>query len=225
MSNLVSAHDQPMLLTEAEIDVLASVDRVIDQSVAKGDPRLALTFIGDLRRSGHVTGLAMAKCLYELKDRWDTFPVDEDDDFVDVASAETGLGVQTIRKYVGLWEAIFVNPQVEQKVKEALVGKPISSLVLLAPAAREGQLEDEDWEDAARAPDVQAVREIVQRKRGTQTSASSTMVIMLERDGTLKARKGKGHYTPFGYLNLKIEDEVAKEAIERIVNYAHVIRR
>jgi hypothetical protein len=212
-----------MLLTEPELDVIKSVDRVIEQAVAKGDPRVVLAYIGDLRRSGHVTGLAMAKALYELKSRWDSFPTD--DDFVDVAMAETGLGVGTIRKYVDLWEAIFVNPKVEQKVKDALVGKPIGSLYLLAPAAKEGQLDEEDWKEAAKAPDRQAVREIVQAKRGLVGPANTTLVLMLDRDGTLKVRKGKGHYVPFGYLNLKLEDENAKAAIERIINYAHVVRR
>jgi hypothetical protein len=221
--DLSSPHDQPMLLTESELDIISSVDRVIEKSVASGDPRVALHYIGDLRRSGHVTGLAMAKCLYETKIRWDSFPTD--DDFVDVAMAETGLGVGTIRKYIDLWEAIFVNPKVEQMVKDALVGKPIGSLYLLAPAAKEGQLDEEDWKKAAKAPDRQAVREIVQAKRGMVGPANTTLVIMIDRDGTLKARKGKGHYVPFGYLNLKLEDENAKEAIERILNYAHVVRR
>ncbi len=220
---LASSHDQPMLLTESELDVIKSVDKVIEKSVANGDPRLALHYIGDLRRSGHVTGLAMAKCLYETKIRWDSFPTD--DDFVDVAMAETGLGVATIRKYVDLWEAIFVNPDVEQKVKDSLTGKPIGSLYLLAPAAKEGQLEPEDWKEAAKAPDRQSIREIVQRRRGMRGPANTTLVLMIDRDGTLKVRKGKGHYVPFGYLNLKLEDENAKEAIERIINYAHVVRR
>jgi len=220
---LASPHDQPMLLSEAELDVITSVDRVIEKSVTMGDPRYALAYIGDLRRSGHVTGLAMAKALYELKIRWDSFPID--DDFVDVAMAETGLGVGTIRKYVDLWEAIFMNPKVEQKVKEALFGKPIGSLYLLAPAAKEGQLDTNDWQKAVIAPDRQAIRDIVQAKRGVVGPASTTIVIMLDRDGTLKVRKGQGHYVPFGYLNLKLEDENAKVAIERIVNYAHVVRR
>lgn len=220
---LSSPHDQPMLLTEGELDVLKSVDRVVEKSVAAGDPRIVLAYIGDLRRSGHVTGLAMAKALYELKVRWDSFPTD--DDFVDVAMSETGLGVGTIRKYTDLWESIFENPAIEQKIKEALQGKPIGSLYLLAPAAKEGQLDEEDWKKAAKAPDRQAVREIVQAKRGLVGPANTTLVIMLDRDGTLKVRMGKGHYVPFGYLNLKLEDENAKKAIERILNYAHVVRR
>ena len=48
---LASPHDQPMLLSEAELDVITSVDRVIEKSVTTGDPRIALAYIGDLRRS------------------------------------------------------------------------------------------------------------------------------------------------------------------------------
>jgi len=176
---LASPHDQPMLLTEAELDVIESVDKVIEKSVANGAPRDAFRYIGDLRRSGHVAGLAMAKCLYEIKVRWDSFPTD--DDFVDVAMAETGLGVGTIRKYTDLWEAIFMNPKIEAKVKEALTSKPIGSLYLLAPAAKEGQLEADDWKDAAKAPDRQSIREIVQRKRGMRGPANTALVLMLDR--------------------------------------------
>ena len=210
------AHDQLVQFSSEELAQLDKVDLVVEKALTVGDPTVAWSHVYGLRRGGELAGRAIAKTLFEMHQRWDIFSTD--DDFVDAASAGTGFSPQTIRKGMDYWEFV-LRPHPE------LIGLPVGALHLIAPAAKSGELEAEDWEELRTAPDKEAVREIIRRKRGAKTSSGITLVVMLERDGTLKARKGSGPYVSFGYFNIEADDLIAKQAIARVCRVAGIIAR
>jgi len=219
-----TALDQAATLTTAERDSIDKIDNIVEKSLVKGDPGVALRYCYGLRRSGMVSGLATAKLLWSVKDHWDEFATS--DTFEDAVLKETGYAPSTTRKYVEMWEALFENPAIAENIKLALACKPIGSLLLLKAGAKEGQFDDQDWKEIAGAHDQQAVRAVVDRRRGGQTSAANRLVILWERDGRLRAKRGDaGHYVDVGFLPKDPESDVARDAIERIVRSAGVVER
>ena len=214
--------DQAVFLTVAEREAVDKVDEVLSKTIAKGDPSVALRYVYSLRRSGMVTGLATAKTLYGLQQNWTSFATD--DAFEDAVLKETGYAPATTRKYVGVWGALFANETIDEGIKQALMCKPMESLLLLKSAAQEGQLNEEDWEEVAGAHDKQAIRAVVQRVRGQRTSAANALVILWERDGRLRARRGEGRYEECGYLP-KDAAGTAADAVRRIVESSGVVER
>ena len=209
-------NEQIVVFTKEELAQLDKVDEVVDRAVTTANPDLAWHYIGGLRRGGELAARGMAKTLYEMHRRWDVFP--SDDAFIDAAQQGTGLSVQTIEKAIDYWEYILL-PHPE------LMHLPVGAYHLIAPAARHGDLDDEDWEALGNAASIADVREIVQSKRGKRTSAEHALTVLLERDGTLKARRGSEAWVSFGYFNLEVEGEAGITAIDRMCKAAGVQKR
>lgn len=218
----MSALDQAMSLSAPEVNLLADVDRVLEQARIKAEPFEALQWGYALRRQGHIRGLALAKLLHGLSRDWNSYATDMD--FYDAVLNDMGVPTITSRKYVGLWTDIFANPKVEEQVKQALLGKPIEALLLLPAAARDEQLDADDWAEIANAHDKQAIRAVVERLRPGRTSRDAAVVITLDREGFLQARKGRGKYLPIGTLrNPNDVGEVERIAIERIIKSSGIV--
>jgi len=199
-------NEQIVVFTKEELAQLDKVDEVVDRAVTTANPDLAWHYIGGLRRGGELAARGMAKTLYEMHRRWDVFP--SDDAFIDAAIQGTGLSVQTVEKAIDYWANVLL-PHPE------LMHLPVGAYHLIAPAARHGDLDDEDWEALGNAASIADVREIVQSKRGKRTSAEHALVIDLERDGTLKYRRGSGGWVRYGYLNMSLDDVDSIAAIDR----------
>ena len=208
--------EQIVVFSQEELAQLDKVDEVVDRAVTTANPDLAWNYIGGLRRGGELAARGMAKTLYEMWRRWDVFP--SDDAFIDAAVQGTGLSVQTVEKAIDYWEHVLL-PHPE------LMYLPVGAYHLIAPAARHGDLDDEDWEALGNAASISDVREIVQSRRGKRTSAEHALTVLLERDGTLKARRGSGAWASFGFFNLKVEDEAGVTAIDRMCRAAGVQKR
>jgi len=205
-----------VVFSKEELAQLDKVDEIIQRVQATGNIDIAWGYISGLRRGGELAARGIAKTLYEMYTRWDTMPTD--DDFIDVAVARTGLSPQTIAKGIDYWENVLI-PHPE------LMHLPVGAYHLIAPAARQGDLDDDDWENLSNASSINDVREIVQSKRGKRTSSEHALAVMLERDGTLIARRGSGPWSKFGFFNLKTEDEAGVSAIDRIVRAAGIQKR
>lgn len=222
---LLHPHDQAVRLTSKDLAVLDSVDRAVQESLSKGDPRVALNFGLSLRRSGEAVAVGIAKLAAELKSVW-SIPVEDGgfgldaEDFADAVGAAWGYAPATIRKYVSVWEVVL-------KDKPQLMGKPMEALMLVTGAARDGDLTDDDWKRIETAPDKATIRDIVREKRGHRTSSKLAMTIFIERDGTLKARGGN-KIAPVGMLAINSPDPLVQAAIERIIRAleaAGIVRR
>jgi hypothetical protein len=148
------------------------------------------------------------------REHWDVFG--SDDDFATVAQYEMGISNQTYTKYIEGWEKVINHPHLQKDpaLQERILGKPVQGILLLRAAAKEDQIKPKHWEKIANAPNIDAIREIVREIRGTQTSSKTALRIVLEKDGTLKARMG-GRYQEVGYIK-RDEDAVTLAVIGRL---------
>jgi hypothetical protein len=81
-----------------------------------------------------------------------------------------------------------------------ILGKPIRGLILLTAASREDELKAEHWQTIAKAPNVDAIRDVVKQVRGWQTSSGTKLTLFLQSDGQLRARLGNTAYEVVGHI-------------------------
>ena len=219
------ALDAVQMITKSRFDsVKRDVDLVIEDAVKHKDPEIALSYGAKLHESGQALWIAIASLTYEMKLRWGK-DFKSDDDFITVASARWNKGPETIRRYVEIWEWVIQKPGHPTERFLALLAKPAQGLWYIKQAAREGQINESTWSEISKAPDIATLREIGKRVRGGDVGrAKDALKIMLESDGTIKARR-KGAYEVVGYLNLEEDSTVVQSAIERIQNRSGIFRR
>ncbi len=185
--------------------VVAGVSELINLSVVRQNEQYLVDSVQDIRQAIQYHGITLACLLAEWKHHADCFGV-ASEDWEDHIYVTTGLSVQTVRKYVDVWETVFQNPAVPPDLHLALFSKPMQGLLLLPAAVREGQLDSAAWEKIAHAPDPLAIREIVREARGEQTSSSTALSLSVARDGTIWAYRGDSAM-PCGFINLQPEGE------------------
>lgn len=215
--------DAPIKLTALDSGVLSQVDQVVEQAVAIGEPELIFTFAMSLRRALTARGYALAKLLYMAKEAWEVFSVEGE--FEDVIYERIGLARQTVVKYCRLWKNLFVNPEIPQDVKDAIMGRNIRDAILLSAGASDGTLDPETLLTAATMPDSEGLRDVVRKARGEITSSSTAirLTIVSRRDhgthrrGTLLAQQD-GKTFSIGWLDLDSADVVTVAAVHRIIN-------
>jgi hypothetical protein len=205
----------------AKLLIFDEIYQVMDECTTGGYPEPALRYARFLREGGQLRGYALAHLLWELREHWRIFPTD--DTFEDAVFKETGISGDTTYKYVKLWDDIFANPAVPENAKQHLIGLPVNTTYLLTSAARHNQIED--WEEVIDATDQQAVREIVRKAKGKPLLESLRLIYLLDRDGSLKVRKGNTHYRPIGWLILDSDDEIVNEALEDLNEKMNVVVR
>lgn len=221
---LPSRYEQPVSITQSELNEFDEVDNVIEVSIIMGEPDKAFEYGLSLKRSAAVKSYVLAKLLWKLKTNWETFGIDGD--FEDVVFERIGTPSQTTKKYVRMWENIFANDEIPDATKKILMGRPIRDTLLLTAAAKEGMTPDE-LRRAALLPDQNAIREAIAEARGEQTSSSTALRIFLvtrkDRNdypsGTLLAKRGnEGEYKPIGVLNIDDPDLDVSQAVARLTS-------
>ena len=224
MNEIETSYDQAMLLRPSDFKIFNDVANVISSSIIQADPSPALEYGRNLRREGQLKGLALAKLLSMLKGNWDKFKYTGIEEAIeDIVYVEMGIKPQTTRKYVALWDELFENPDIPDPVKEKLYGKSIRSLLLLTATAKDG--DEVDWFEIAGAENDAEIREIIRKARGSQTSSETSILLMMDRDGTLYAKKGTSQdKTVFGKLDLtKMLDPIAEKAISRLIRQGGIL--
>lgn len=219
---LSSGLDQSLALTQVELKLLDRVDTVIEAAVKEKDISSIVNLSKTVQRTGHACALAQAKLLFTWKKVFDEFDIGED--FVDFVSAEVGLSIQTVVKYTKVWEFIFANEDVPDNLKQRLLNQPMQTLILVAPAAQDDDLEAEDWLAIANAPDRATVNDLIREKRGDRSSSGLRLKIIWKRTGELVALKNE-ELINFGFLSPDVLDPVAKQAIERVIRTAGIVRQ
>lgn len=214
-SEISGANDLTLILTNTQLARLKEVDEVIDRAILTGDPLFAFRWVLGIRAEVQVRGVQVACVLARIEEQWKNFGVD--DDFISVAEAETGLSVETIKKYTRLYRQIFGNEKLSEGEKQKLAGLPIRELMKVAPALADGQVSVDDVVNATTEGEI---NQIVREARGAKTSSETRITILLDRTGQLKVRQGSdGPFEPFGFLHLEKgkENLVVQRAIDRIV--------
>lgn len=226
-----SALDLTVRYQEEELAIFDDVEQVVTDSIEEGNPLIATGFANTLRKIAQLQGLALAKLLSGLEHAWlPTFVAEHghEGDFVDYIYTQLGIATATTNKYIRMWRAIFEGSGPTPTQKKKLYGKDMKTLLLLTGGAGEGDFSKDDWKEIVNAPNRSEVREVIREARGEVTSSKTRLVIMLERDGSLMARRGeKDGFKPFGYLNLELaeEDVDIQMAINRLLRSAGIVER
>lgn len=207
-------------LNQQGIELFKTIDTTVERSLVIGTPTMAFALAHALKGHVQISGIALAKLLWLVSSKWEQFGME--DEFQEVVEEEGILSAHEALRYVHTWEDIFENPKVEGKYKAALATQTMSNLIMIGPAAREGQLENEHWERLANAADAMDVRDVIREVRGEKTSSNTKMIITLRtKDGWLTARKGGAKPVVLGILRTSkkdMEDETRKQAIAMICN-------
>lgn len=217
--------DQAAGITAAQLEGLNTIDDVVEACVTAASPDHGIQYIGFLRQNQQIQGLGMAKILFKLSRVWDQFPEAIEERFEDRLMADVGLSKQTIRKYIGAWDALFAADHVPEKLKAQLMGKPIGALLLLPALARDDIAKPEDWERIVMAPDRAAVRAIVRELRGEKTSSKTAMTLMIDGEGQITATRADSDIIPIGWLQLKSASAVGQDAVDRIIDSADILTK
>jgi hypothetical protein len=215
--------NEDVYLTYGDKMVFKEVDNIVADAIAQGDPEIIMRFGRSLRKDARVRGVALAKLIWSVKDNWKKFQdAGIEDDLFSVLEGDMRVPPSTASTYIRIWEAVFANPDIPDATKELLLAKPIGTLKLLPALTTEGDVVD--WDEIVRAHDKEEVRQIVKRIRGEATSSKTALFIKLDvRTGQLACKRGDMPFVNFGLLNLGIEDEVVKSAIERIVTSSRIM--
>jgi hypothetical protein len=215
--------DQAIVVGDMARRALQFVDEMVNQAVDQGDDQKLVGFGASLRQGMQVNGLSLAKLLYRWYQHAEAFGIGPDD-FVDHIYANLGISAQTTRKYTMMWQTIFEEAKLDEGIYLALMGKPIQGLLSLTAAAREEQLDEQDWQEIANAPDAAAMSEVVRKKRGDQTSSKTRIVITWDRDGTLMARQNDD-FEAIGYLKNDCETQFGSAAVDRLLMKGGVVEK
>ena len=204
-------NSQAIVVKTAEWDALTEeIDEVIDVAKTTGDPDYALSHGYNMVRRVRLTGVGLARLLYELDEVWSEFDTEENiRDAVEKAGICDG---DTFTKYSQMYRYVLVgHPE--------LAGKPVYGLIKITAAAREGQLKAGDWKDVKNAHDSRAIVAIRDRVRGTHTSGHTRLSIWRTRDGQLYCKKGSsGEIKACGYLPPDTGDEEIDTAVARLMS-------
>ena len=189
-------------------EITREVEEAIELSLLKGMPEPALALGHRIRQSALISGVKLAKLLYELALVWDKF---DTDDSVEVAVDKAGIAARdTFMKYVSVYQYILLeHPE--------LAGLPIEGLIKITAAARENQLTDEDWKELELAPNIAAIIKIRNRVRGIQTSGHSALTGWIDAEGYVYCRKGGGEIFSVTFLPIKSDNPVVRAFAESMV--------
>jgi hypothetical protein len=218
---MTESHD--LCLLDADLQIFQDVDAVMSEAVARGDPRVATRFGYGLYKGSRLQGVALAKLLWDLQDKWSLFQVaGVDDSFINVVTSEIGVEESTVSRYVNVWESIFMNLNISEEARRGLLGKSMRTLLLLPGLAHdeeEGKL-NIDWDKIVDLAGFAETRKFVRDARGLATSSATAVMIQMDvRTGQLSCRQGEGRFEPFGLLNLEKAANLpaVRIAIERII--------
>ncbi len=199
------------------------VDAVIAESVMEKSPDKAIRLCKFLIGATQLSGLALAKILYELRKNWWKFEIDED--FTDYIYKEIGKHRHTVERYLAI--ADMLGNYVPKDVKPQLEKMPVGSLAPIANAIKQGyRLEPKDWQEVTQATSPNEVREIIREIKG-QKGKKSLITLILDRHGSIWVYNFNEERFFVGSLDIREaeDNEYVAKAIERIVGNAGILRK
>ena len=207
-------------LNKDDVSQLELVTDIINRSISMGDPRVALRIASNLNKGLVIRGVALARLLYELRDKWHLFNVTEN--FYDAVRVETGIATETVHKYIRVHETVMLDPQIDDKLRERLMERSMDQLLLL-PAVW-SNIDLEQKEALALTTSKPELRKMVRELNGAATSSETAVIVKYEvSSGTLSCRQGsKGPFTVFGQL-YDIDNPAVQKAIERVTKNCMVV--
>ena len=188
--------------------IVSDVDGAIELSLLSGKPDRAMALGREIMRQGRLSGVKLARLLYEIDEVWDKFKTD--DKVEDAIERDIGIPKDTFIKYSRMYRFVL-------RSRPALAGKPIEGLIKLTAGAREGDFTDEDWKEIVLAPNVRAMLVVRDRARGVQTSGHSKLSLWCTPNGQLELKRGSnGKQKNWGFVPANSPDTDIAAAVARL---------
>ena len=201
--------------------ILDKVDEIIAESLEKKDAYFALNSCRALKQIAQLSGIALAKFFYLIKENWETYGIG--DNFTDTVADYTGTHPATVSKYINIWE-MHETKLIPEKFSESIRQRNIKDQVPISTLISQGyEISDDDWQDLADAPDFNTVSAKVRELKGREPSKSA-LLIFISSDGQLSAMQ-EGEIEFVGFLNVEEAGLIAEKAIQRITKLAGVMER
>ena len=190
------------------VDLVSSVDGAIEISLLSGKPDAAMQLGREIIRAGRLSGVKLARLLYELDQVWDKFTTG--DSIEDAIERDIGIPKDTFIKYSRMYRFVL-------RGRPALAGKPIEGLIKLTAGAREGDFTDDDWKEIVLAPNVRAMLVVRDRARGIRTSGHNRLSAWCSKSGQLYCKKGaSGAIKNWGFVPPNSDDGDISAMVARL---------
>lgn len=193
--------------------VFEKVKELIYEAIDRKDYNAALDVCRSLRAISQLSGMALARAFYLIRENWDKF---ETEDKFETAYEYVGVAKETIDRYISV-EEMYAHKEIPEEFVEQIREHNIKAQIPIALAIAQGhEIDDEDWKKLANAPDYNAVaREIRDIKK--QPPRSNALQIIMDKQGYVWVYvAGERHWV--GELDIESEEESVQKAINRIVN-------
>lgn len=215
---LVTSFDQSV--DTEDLSILDRIDKILAEAVKKKDAYIALNACKSLVMVSKTSGLGLAKILYNIFTLWDDFGIE--DDFNDVVYEYIGLHKYTVQKYVKVW-AMHQEKKIPAKYEQAILQRNIKDQIPIANALVQGyKIEDEDWDKIVDASDFNEVAKIVREDIKKKEPSVDMLRLHIGTMGDIWATKA-GQRRLVGALNVRDEDEIVKQAVQRIINNCGIL--
>jgi len=202
-----------------DLSILERVDALIKESIEKKNAYIALNACKSLLQVAKISGLGLAKILYLIYDNWEIYGVE--DAFEDVVYEYIGLHKYTVNRYVRVWE-MHENKKIPEKYEQRILQRNIKDQISIASAMKQGfAIADEQWDNLANAADYQEVAAIVREEIKKAEPKKGTLMLFMDDIGLIWATK-EGIRKFVGSLEVKDEDEMVQQAIQRIISNAGI---
>lgn len=189
-------------------EIVADVNRAIEISLLSGKPDEAMALGREILRKGRLSGVKLARLLYEIDQAWHLFTTD--DKVEDAIERDIGIPRDTFIKYSRVYKFVL-------RGRPELAGKPIEGLIKLTAGAREGDFTDDDWKEIVLAPNIRAMMVVRDRARGIQTSGHNRLSAWCSKSGQLYCKKGEnGQIKNWGFVPPNSSDKDISAMVARL---------
>lgn len=205
MSNKLAVIDGQVLSRK---NFLESVDQEIIHLHDTGDINQVMNVLNGLDAVEDVTGHAKAKLLYASSEWYKQNVPDEN--FSDHVESTTNLKKITVSRYITVWRYVE-----DLTIPKQFHERPMRDLVPIAKTLSQGyEISKEQWRKLELCASSAEVGDVLRKIKG-KAERKNAKVIRLTRDGSLWGWKDNKKYF-LGFLELKDENPVVKEFIEKI---------
>lgn len=226
----MTEHDDMMLLGDLSPTVptdngwvLNRIDEVIDESVEKHAALIALNVGRQLREISRISGLAVAKLIYGMRENWDKYN-DVNDSFEDVVSSYIDIHKDNVSRYANVW-ALFAENAVPKELEEDIQNRNIKDLIPIGLAISQGyEIEQKEWDKLAAAADYNTVLQVLREDVKNKPPRKGSLQLYMDRSGNIWAFQDEKR-TFAGYLEIDDESEAVQKAVNRIISGAGIIRQ
>ena len=219
-----SGLDQP--IESSDEWVLDKIRDAVSKAEKEQNVDIAIGACRQLVKIAKTSGRGLAEGLYLIWKNWDAFGI-KDDDPISYIYTRVGLHRATVDRYIKIAHMLNNSKQygMPDELVEEIGQRNIKELVPISAALAQGyEINEKQWNKLANASDFNDVSRIIREEIKGIGSRSNILIISMDDKGILSAYDYKGNRAHVGYLEIDVDNEMAKKAIERIVTNSGILK-